>query len=118
MADSSEPLLRFDGASAWTMLSAEDRAAIGAIALEYVIARNGLDLYSDVDGGEWAPGHPNELDEDLTGNCAYGEWHADGEFIRSCLCREGTQSVYRLGKRAAGRLLDVREHNEMPERAK
>lgn len=46
----SHPLPRFDGASAWAMLPPEDQAAIGAIALEYVVARNGIDLYSDVDG--------------------------------------------------------------------
>jgi hypothetical protein len=43
-------LERFDGVCAWSALSPEQQAEIGAIALEYVIARNGLDLYSDVDG--------------------------------------------------------------------
>jgi hypothetical protein len=38
-------LPRFDGAAAWAMLTAEDRAAIGAIALEYVVNMHGEDAY-------------------------------------------------------------------------
>lgn len=44
----------------------------------------------------------------------YGEWHADGGFIESCLCGSGHGSVVRVGKKAAGRILDGREWSEFP----
>ena len=52
-------------------------------------------------------------------DCRYGEWHGENEpFIEPCMCGSGHGTVFRVGKRAAGRLLDGREWNEMPERAR
>lgn len=39
---------RFDGAAAWARLEPEPQAAIGAAALELVVARQGMDLSSDM----------------------------------------------------------------------
>ena len=67
--------------------------------------------------GEWAPiSHVQHLGDDLDG-CAYGEWHdGGGDWILSCMCREGDPDMpmLRTGKKAAGRLLDGREWNEVP----
>lgn len=49
MGASPEHHPRFHGAEAWAKLTAEQQAAIGAIALEYVIAANGRDTYADID---------------------------------------------------------------------
>lgn len=51
MTEIAQPLPRFDGASAWAMLSAEDQAAIGAIALECIVTLIGQDVnYDDPEG--------------------------------------------------------------------
>jgi len=59
--------------------------------------------------GEWSPDESD--DEDIL--C--GEFHENPhEWILGCSCIEGTQSMYRVGKKAAGCLLDGVEHKEWP----
>jgi hypothetical protein len=45
----SQPLRRFDGAEAWTALTPEQQAEIGAIALEYAVAAIGYQDVIDLD---------------------------------------------------------------------
>lgn len=45
MADLFKTWPRFDGAAVWPTLTAEQQAAIGAIALEFVVNWNGEDAY-------------------------------------------------------------------------
>lgn len=47
-------------------------------------------------------------------NSAYGEFHGPSAWIDSCLCKEGTATLYRNGKKLSGRELDGREWNEAP----
>jgi protein gp37 len=69
--------------------------------------------------GEWgAVHHPigGAADQAINGkiDCRYGEWHDDSGFVESCLCGAGHGTVAKVGKAAAGRLLDGREWNEFP----
>jgi protein gp37 len=61
--------------------------------------------------GDWAP---DDYCRDDNGNMAYGHWHGN-EFVQSCLCSEGSEPVFRFGKHLAGRRLDGRTWDEMPE---
>ena len=67
--------------------------------------------------GAWLPSsHAGHLGDEVD-DCALGEWHDNGkDWILSCMCREGDADMpmFRVGKRAAGRLLDGREWSEMP----
>jgi hypothetical protein len=45
LTETSQPLPRFDGAAAWAELTAEDQAAIGATALEYIVNLIGEETY-------------------------------------------------------------------------
>ena len=68
--------------------------------------------------GEWIDFHAAPIDARLKTDIdavPYGEWHDDTGFVASCLCGAGHGSVIRVGKKAAGRLLDGREHNGMPQ---
>ncbi len=47
-------------------------------------------------------------------NSAYGEFHGPSDWIDSCLCKEGTATLYRNGNNLSGRELDGREWNEVP----
>lgn len=72
--------------------------------------------------GEWAP-------EDSIPECdalaptggllhvRYGEFHGGGDWIESCACSDGDSgaALYRVGKKAAGRMLDGRTWDEYPE---
>lgn len=62
--------------------------------------------------GEWAPVDRDIIEEN---DLHFGQWHAHPtEFIRGCICEECLVPMARIGKRAAGRLLDGREWNEVP----
>ena len=61
--------------------------------------------------GEWAP-EDDYVDE--WDNIRCGEFHGNAEFIESCCCTEGTQVMYRAGKKAAGSMLDGVEYKELP----
>ncbi|MDZ7711737.1 MAG: phage Gp37/Gp68 family protein [Rhodovibrio sp.] len=56
--------------------------------------------------GEWAPA--DGRDQDDLQECRYGEFHAGTDWIDSCLCPFGDRGgdMYRVGKKAAGRMLD------------
>lgn len=56
----------------------------------------------------------NEPNEGLFGKCSFGEWHGDGEFVEGCLCDAGQSTVVKVGKQAAGRVLDGVTHDQMP----
>ena len=56
--------------------------------------------------GEWSP----ERDEDAP----VGEFHKGTDWIDGCQCVEGDGPLFRIGKKAAGRLLDGVEHNGYP----
>lgn len=45
----------------------------------------------------------------------YGEFHGAGNWVDSCLCAEGSQAMYRVGKKAAGRMLYGRTWDGIPE---
>lgn len=69
--------------------------------------------------GEWgAVHHPigGPADQAINGqlDCRYGEFH-DGEFVEDCLCMTGSGTVARVGKKAAGRILDGQEWSQFPE---
>jgi protein gp37 len=67
--------------------------------------------------GEWADLHSVHgaplaafnLDQGV-----YGEWHGAGDFVRQCACGSGHGTMLRVGKKAAGRLLDGVTHSEFP----
>lgn len=65
--------------------------------------------------GEWAP-YSDTTAEDIQ-DVRYGEFHPDGEWIESCLCAEGVPGtqMFRVGKKAAGALLDGVQHHAFPE---
>lgn len=66
--------------------------------------------------GEWAPWAiaDNVPHRDRV---PYGEFHdrSPESWVDDCLCEEGSEVMYRIGKKAAGRLLDGREWNELPD---
>jgi protein gp37 len=61
--------------------------------------------------GCWAP--ITELPEEPQDK-PYGEFHGGADWIASCTCSEGDGAMFNVGKKAAGRLLDGREHNSKP----
>lgn len=63
--------------------------------------------------GEWAP-MGAARDTMIEQRCRYGEFHGGTDWVDSCLCSEGDGVLVRVGKRAAGRLLDGVEHNGVP----
>jgi protein gp37 len=68
--------------------------------------------------GSWAP--TLVADESARKNdVRYGEFHDRhaSSWVESCLCEEGTEPLYHIGKKAAGRLLDGRTWDEMPRAA-
>lgn len=57
--------------------------------------------------GDWSPAEDDSV--------PYGEFHVDdGEWISDCLCADGDEAMYRVGKKAAGRTLDGRTWDEYP----
>lgn len=66
--------------------------------------------------GEWcaAPPEADCMDEPWC-DLPYGEFHGGENFIEDSLCSEGDEpTLYRIGKKKAGRLLDGEVHNEFP----
>lgn len=67
--------------------------------------------------GEWV-GLPDDADsmEEPWCDLPTGEFHLSGNpgFIEECLCDDGTMRMFRVGKKAAGRLLDGKLHDEFP----
>ena len=63
--------------------------------------------------GEWVP---DASLEEPPNNVDYGEFHdvRPSSWVESCMCSEGHASMLRVGKKAAGRLLDGRTWAEMP----
>ncbi len=70
--------------------------------------------------GEWADDSRQQpilplMDEGRRGMFVAGEWRAnEGPWARYENLALEAQQMYRVGKKAAGRLLDGREHNEFP----
>jgi protein gp37 len=68
--------------------------------------------------GAWASVHDvrgANLDAFNAGRGDFGEWHGSDGFVPQCVCGSGHGTMSRVGKKAAGRLLDGIEHNAMPE---
>jgi len=65
--------------------------------------------------GEWAPWWVAD-NIPRRNNAPYGEFHdrQPSSWIDDCLCEEGSMTLYGVGKKAAGRMLDGREWNELP----
>lgn len=69
--------------------------------------------------GEWGAVHQpigGAADRAINGkiDCDFGEWHDQGGFVEGCLCGDGFDTVAKVGKQAAGRVLDGVTHAEMP----
>lgn len=68
--------------------------------------------------GVWLPrSHAAHLGDEIN-DLPFGEFHApDGEWIDCCLCSEGAADMpmFRVGKAAAGRVLDGVTHDGFPE---
>lgn len=66
--------------------------------------------------GEWLSVHDTTgpaLDAFNAGQGTFGEWHG-AHFMPRCVCGAGHGTVIRVGKKAAGRLLDGITHDAMP----
>lgn len=64
--------------------------------------------YFHKQNGEWAP------NMNISDRFRQGEFHHDGLFVEGCVCMNGTsETLYRVGKKAAGRELDGRTWDEM-----
>ena len=56
--------------------------------------------------GAWAPVRDD--------NVPYGEFHGGTDWVDDCMCSEGDDPLYRVGKKRGGRLLDGRTWDEFP----
>lgn len=66
--------------------------------------------------GEWAPlGEYDFDDQEPWCSVYYGEFHQRDDWEDSCMCKDSTETLFRVGKKRAGDLLDGKQHHEFPE---
>jgi hypothetical protein len=63
---------------------------------------------------QWGVWAPTSALPDEPQDVRFGEFHGGTDWIFDCMCSEGDETLFRVGKKAAGRLLDGIEHNGFP----